>query len=155
MLFRSELETYVPIYDEAIKKVGAKTVLFMTAGVFTDYPDRTRTWNEMQIGIGRRRGMPVAPGGLTWIRFLGEKPSEAQILDLYAKDKSHPNGKGTYLNACLLYATLTGKSPVGLVSDIAPLPLDYVYGKRLTLAPEEAARMQKAAWEVHRESATN
>jgi len=37
---------------------------------------------------------------------------------LYKNDGSHPTLHGTYLAACVLYATMTGKSPVGMPGEI-------------------------------------
>lgn len=141
-----ELETYVPLYDEAIRKAGAKTILFVPSSQLAAYPAAVRKANDMQLEFGKKSGILVAPAGHVWIRYLGPKPSETQLLELYAPDKIHPGGKGTYLYACLLYSVITGKSPVGLVHDFAQIPADYVYGKRISIEPKEAVRMQQAAW---------
>lgn len=52
-------------------------------------------------------------------------PEEALSTDnlwreLYAKDGSHPSISGSYLAACVLYATITNESPVGLVGVTGP-----------------------------------
>jgi hypothetical protein len=41
--------------------------------------------------------------------------------DLYDTDGSHPSLAGSYLAACVLFATLFGESPVGIASEAAGL----------------------------------
>ena len=36
---------------------------------------------------------------------------------LYSADGSHPSTSGSYLSACVLFAALTGDSPVGLTDN--------------------------------------
>ena len=72
----------------------------------------------------------VSPAGLAWQDARRRWPD----LDLYFTDGSHPNEAGSYLAACVLYATLTGKDPRGA----APLA---------SLTPELAARLQQVAWD--------
>ena len=52
----------------------------------------------------------VAPVGPAWWSVLG---SEARP-GLWQGDGSHPTRKGTYLAACVFYATIFDESPVGL-----------------------------------------
>ena len=66
-----------------------------------------------------------------------------QRLDLYDKDKGHPGAKGTYIYACLLYAVLTGFSPEGLRCEFPNIR------GGVSIPGEEAAKMQKAAWEQY------
>lgn len=40
---------------------------------------------------------------------IGKQPE----LNLYAPDKRHPSLAGTYLATCVVFAALTGRSPVG------------------------------------------
>ena len=64
---------------------------------------------------------------------------------LHRPDKSHPNPTGTYLAACVFYATLFDKSPVGLPAQIKS------GGKLLVeLSTDEAKRLQEIAWETVR-----
>ena len=67
-------------------------------------------------------------------------------LVLHQPDKSHPSPKGSYLAACVFYATLFDKSPVGL-------PAELRRGNRVLvqIAPDEAAALQKIAWQTVRE----
>ena len=51
-----------------------------------------------------------APAGSAWWHSITLDPN----LNLYTADESHPNINGSYLTACVFYATLWRKSPVGL-----------------------------------------
>ncbi|MDA9571325.1 hypothetical protein N9R71_00905 [Candidatus Poseidoniales archaeon] len=63
----------------------------------------------------------IAPVGLAFktihdeVMDSGSDPTQSGNLfyDLYDADGSHPSLKGSYLAACVLYATMTGESPVG------------------------------------------
>ena len=153
-----EFETYATLFDDAIRKNGAKTILFATAGVtksydssFPTYPDGFKKLNDMQVSYGRKKGISVAAAGYAWIKYLGSNPSEEQILDLYHKDKGHPGYKGSYIYACLLYAVITGKNPVGLTSEFKN---NLIEGS-IIISKVEASKMQKAAWDQYLENSNN
>ena len=78
----------------------------------------------MQAGIEARYlevageiGAMVAPAGVAWQRALEGDPQ----LELWQRDGIHPSPEGTYLAACVFYATLLGQSPEG-ASYLAGLP---------------------------------
>lgn len=48
----------------------------------------------------------VAPAGEAWAAWYRRKPD----ISLYNKDGSHPNPSGTYLTACVLHASISGKA---------------------------------------------
>ena len=150
-----EFSEFAEKFDDEIKKAGAKTILFATANVtesyasWAKYPDSFQALNDMQIALGKKRGIPVAAAGYAWMKYLGPNPSEAQRLDLYHPDKGHPGGKGTYIYACLLYATITGHNPEGLLSEF-PKNREGV-----SIPKDEATKMQRAAWEQYRETLKN
>jgi hypothetical protein len=54
----------------------------------------------------------VAPCGAAWQQLKFENPTFWN--GLYNSDGSHPSAWGTYLNACIFYATMFRESPVGL-----------------------------------------
>ena len=148
---REDHETYAALLDDAVRRAGSRTLLFATASVTRHYnaayryPESLRALNDMQIEFGRKRGTPVAAAGYAWMRYLGPDPSEGELLDLYDRDKGHPGVKGSYVYACLLYSVITGRSPVGLTHQST--------GRDgVTVEPEEAARMQQAAWDEYRQS---
>lgn len=89
--------------------------------------------------IAKELHAAVAPVGVAWCIAL---KSDARRV-LYQADKSHPTPSGSYLAACVFYATLLGKSPVGLPGEIKN-------GARalVQIAPEEAKRLQDIAWQT-------
>ena len=98
-----------------VRARGAQTMLFMTwaheHGMFSGdsygaMQDRIAAAYEAE---GAAVGAPVAPVGVAWARAHELAPS----LDLWGGDDTHESDKGAYLAACVLYATLTGRSPVG------------------------------------------
>ncbi len=151
---QQEFETYASLFNDLIRKCGAKTILFATAGVTNyyshaslPYPEEFKKLNSIQIDFGKKNGIMVAPAGYAWMKYLGSHPSEGQLLDLYHKDKGHPGYKGSYIYACTLFAAITGKNPKGLTSEFRNLNAS---GLNNVISPEEASAMQKAAWKVYR-----
>lgn len=98
-----------------------------------------RGLNGAYLDIAQELGAGVAPVGIAWKKALETDPN----LVLHRSDKSHPNPAGSYLAACVFYATLLEKNPVGLPGEIKKR------GKLLVqLAPHEAKLLQEVAWET-------
>jgi hypothetical protein len=57
--------------------------------------------------VGRQTGTPVAPAGLAWARVHAADPG----LALWGGDGVHPSRAGSFLAACVLYASLTRRDP--------------------------------------------
>jgi uncharacterized protein (TIGR03382 family) len=84
----------------------------------------------------------VAPAGLAFEYIFdqltqeGEDPlgEESLFSQLYSGDGSHPATPGTYLVACVLFATMTGETPVGL--QWAPDGMDEITRQTLQEAAE-------------------
>ena len=93
--------------------------------------------------IAKELNAQVAPVGLAWNKALAADPH----LILHQPDKSHPAPTGSYLAACVFYATLFDKSPVGL-------PGELKKGERVLvrIAPEEAKQLQTFAWQAVQEA---
>jgi len=85
-----------------------------------------------------------------WVATTGPAFMEARLVraDLQvtvsAKD-AHPGIHGAYLNACSLFAILTGESPVGLPAKLK------IPGRNddLAIAPDDAKYLQELAWKVY------
>ena len=65
--------------------------------------------NRTYVRLGRELGATVVPVGRAWEAVRRSRPS----LNLYS-DEIHPNAVGSYLAACVFYATLFRRNPVGL-----------------------------------------
>ncbi|HTF06484.1 MAG TPA: T9SS type A sorting domain-containing protein [Bacteroidia bacterium] len=100
-----------------------QTVFYMTWGRkngdaqnCTAYPP-VCTYQGMQdqlrnryLQMGHDNDAIVAPCGEAWRDVIATTPA----FDLYIADESHPSLHGSYLNACVFYATIYRRSPVGL-----------------------------------------
>jgi hypothetical protein len=98
--------------------------------------------NGAYFDIAHELGAGVAPVGVAWKMALGADPP----FVLHRPDKSHPNATGTYLAACVFYAALLDKSPVGLSGEIRQGDKVLV-----SIPGDEAKRLQEIAWEAVRE----
>ena len=112
---------------------GILPVLFMS-WAYKDRPEMTAQLAEQYTQAGNASSALVIPAGLAFAKAIASLPG----LELYDADKRHPSLAGTYLAACTVYATLYGKSPVGL---------SYSAG----LNTELTAALQTAAWETVKE----
>jgi hypothetical protein len=99
----------VRLFDAAVKAAGAKTALYLT-WARKHAPQSQRAITEAYESIGRETGATVVPAGVAWERFVAKHDKPI----LHDKDGSHPTVAGTYLAACVFYATLFGQSPVRL-----------------------------------------
>ncbi len=128
----------VRLFDGAIKQAGAKTALYHTwARKHT--PEAQRAINEAYESIGKELGATVVPVGRVWEQFI-EKHDRPVLHD---RDGSHPTAAGTYLAACVFFATLLGRSPVGVGT--GPEGLDAGEVKLLQQAAATVLRKQPRA----------
>jgi hypothetical protein len=112
---------YAGRLNKEIKLAGAETILFMTwqRPDSVRYGVTTRNLANAYYEAGRQLGARVAPAGLAFAQALQERPG----LELYIQD-GHPTEAGTYLSACVLYATIFGRSPVGISSAALKIPAE-------------------------------
>lgn len=92
----------------SIRKHGAEPVFFMT-WAYADAPEMTLPLAEKYTQAGNAHDALVVPAGLAFARSLAERPG----MELHVEDKRHPNMNGTYLSACVTYASVFGRSPEG------------------------------------------
>ncbi len=112
----AKFSEYAGKFANEIAQSGAQPILFMTweRPDSLQYGVTTQGLANAYYAVGNRYNMKVAPVGLAFARAIAEKPG----LRLYVQD-GHPTVEGTYLSACVFYATLFGKSPVSI--NYAPL----------------------------------
>jgi Domain of unknown function (DUF4886) len=125
-------------FNADIVKTGAKTALYMTHAYVAPNknasPDMMRKVEDMYVSAGNEVGALVIPVGLAFEEAYRRKP-DLQLQKTY--DGSHPDLIGSYLAACVVYASLHGKSPVGNTYDY--------FGK---VDKETAAFLQQVAWDT-------
>ena len=95
--------------DSALaKKHGATTILFMT-WAYADKPEMTSALAEAYTRAGNETGAFVVPVGLA---FAAARAKDSSV-SLHESDNRHPSPAGSYLAACVVLASVYGKSPVG------------------------------------------
>lgn len=110
VLFQDQFYEFAKKLDAEIKNAGAETVFFMT----WERPDAvahgvtTQALASAYNKVGAELGAKVAPAGLAFSRSLQERPE----LRLNQQD-GHPTIHGTYLSACVFYATIFNQNPIG------------------------------------------
>lgn len=126
--------------NDAIREHGADTLFFMTWGrrngdpQFTErYPDYITMQGHLVDGYMAyartlsepRRPVFIAPAGpafrMFWEAEADPEDPESFFWSLYAEDGSHPSRVGSMLAARVFFATITGRTPVGLTFNPAEL----------------------------------
>ncbi len=121
-----------------IAKRHAKTVLYASPNVGSNGHEGFAAIHAVNVELATKLNVPIAPAGAACLKVWKKQPN----LDLHHTDRRHPNYKAAYISACVLYATLTGKSPIGLTNKC---------GKG-AVSTEEAQQFQSAAWEQYLET---
>jgi hypothetical protein len=132
----SEMDPAVTELAQLIRNDGAKPLLFLTWGHHSGWPQADLfSYSSMQaavdqgyLAIAAELAIPIAPVGDAWQSVLAQQPDAG----LWQSDGVHPTTAGTYLAACVFYARIFGRSPVGLKYDDG-------------LAAAEAAMLQRVA----------
>ena len=134
-----------------IRARGATPLLFMT-WPRRDWPEDLAKLQKAYVSIGRELNVKVAPVGVAWAEAQRRIPT----LIMYGADGSHPSWAGSYLAACVLYATLTGQDPRGAPALISGHAVDRRSGEidgsavitLVNLEPDLARELQTIAWET-------
>ena len=114
----------------AIEAAGSRAIMYETwarkphSSLYKKHA-RVKTFEDMftqinsaYLGIARRLGVGLAPVGTAFERAWRENPS----VPLWGSDGSHPTLAGSYMAACVLYGTITGRDPREAAWE--PYPLD-------------------------------
>ena len=104
-----------------VRKQGAAPIFYLTFAHQDGWPEEgLPDYASMQaaidagyMGIADQLGVPVAPVGAAWETVVGE----AAHPTMWQSDGTHPSVSGTYLAACVFYASIFRQSPVGLGDD--------------------------------------
>ncbi|NQV27844.1 MAG: hypothetical protein HQ518_26135 [Rhodopirellula sp.] len=132
-------QPYARQFHTLVNKSGAKTVLFGTASILSDYPQGFERQHGLHIAMGRELGVPTVDASYAYIRYFGDKPSTERLESLFASDRAHPGLWGSYIYSCQLYSAMTSRSSIGLAAPDA--------------IPAAVARtLQKTAWAQYQET---
>lgn len=101
-----------------IRDIGATALFFLTSAHrdgwaeygMPSYEKMQYEINNGYSGIAQELHVTVAPVGSAWMAAVRAHPE----LTLWQNDGSHPTEQGTYLAACVFYATIFEESPTGL-----------------------------------------
>ena len=129
---------YAALLDSLVMAAnpGAQVIFYMTWGhkdgctqEHGDYP-LIDTYEGMQarlatsyLEMAHDNDARCAPVGLAWQRVRAERPYDT----LYRNDRYHPSAMGTYLAACVIYATMLA-SPYqsSYTADLPPATAEYL-----------------------------
>jgi hypothetical protein len=126
------MRQYARLLDSAIHMARSRTGLFMTWARAND-PEMIEDLAKAYDRVGEELEALVVPVGRAWEDSLAQWPE----LRLHVADNSHPNAHGTYLAACVFYASIWRQSPEGLA---------YVSSREIT--EEEKLFLQRVAWDT-------
>jgi len=142
-----EMYQYARLFDAEIKHAHAQTVFYLT-WARQNQPETQQALTDAYLKIARELGDKVAPVGIVWQKIQAASPP----LNLYFSDGSHPSPIGSYVAACVFYATLYGKSPVGLSRRIYSSQFNTPQeGNRIeldSLSETDAQTIQRSTWDI-------
>lgn len=134
---REQTFEYAGKFNKVIEDSGGKTLLF-SRFVHRNAPaERQGQVIERDIELAKKLPATLVPIGSAWQQSLRERPG----LTLYNPDGVHPGMHGAYLNACVFYAVLTGKSPEGYCCPA-------VLGQEVKIDEGTARFLERIAWET-------
>ncbi len=137
-------------FTRTIRARGAQPVLLLTWGRRDGLRDAGyRDFRTMQaqltngyMAIADELRMRVAPAGVAWQTAAARDTR----LALWQADGSHPSEIGSYLTACIVYATVFRESPVGLPPSSG---LSSEMARRLQELARETVLTDRARWHIH------
>jgi hypothetical protein len=123
----------------SIRNRGARPLFYLTWGRRDGWPENAlpgyasmqAAIDEGYLAIAADQRVAVAPVGVAWAALV----TRGAGAPLWQQDGSHPSEAGTYLAACVFYATIFRDSPKGL-------------GFHSSLSAEAAAMIQSVAAET-------
>ena len=102
----------VGVMVEKIHEKGAEAALYMIHAYVEPHedvnPNMIKDIKEMYIDVANRNKILVIPVGIAFENAYTEKP-KIQLHKDY--DGTHPSLLGTYLAACVVFSSITNKSP--------------------------------------------
>lgn len=114
------------------KKYGGVHCINLNCTIdFEDFSHMQDSLTAEYSRLGDTLSCTLAPSGPAWKHSI----QTGDTIELFDPDESHPSWAGTYLSACVYYAVLYQKSPIG----------SSYYGQ---LEPEQALSLQEIADEV-------
>lgn len=131
-------ETHARLLHKEIAAAGATTIFYQTWGR-QHKPEMVEQLRQPYATLAADLGALLSPVGTAWGSLL----CRTQEIALHVEDESHPTIAGSYLAACVHFATIFKASPVGLpycmtLKDEMKVNLPVEVGIALQEAAEEA-----------------
>ena len=123
---RDDFMEYGKRFIELVKASGATPLLYVTWARAAN-PLMQEDITEAYEVLARESGVETVPVGQIWDRVRALRSD----LILFDQDGTHPSPAGTYLNACIFYVKLTGKSSALIPARVTTNDKD---GEKLYLA---------------------
>jgi hypothetical protein len=146
-MMRSPEETkkYAAMFDHEIDRAGAKTVIFETWQPLGSAGTQSQL-NARYVALAKELDAVVAPVGAAW------EILQRRRLNLFDPGGVHPNLRGSYLAACVFFATFYNVSPHG-ATHVFETKFDIPESYRRDLEQEtisdgDADAIQRAAWDA-------
>jgi lysophospholipase L1-like esterase len=128
-----------------LESYGVRTVLLYPWSSQIDSPETNARLDKLVHQFAWQNNLVLIPIAPAW-ELVHKEHAE---IPLYASDGNHPSAEGVYLSACVLYASLTGKSPLEIS---ARTSVGYDQPQEIvTLDDDVALVLQTAAWQVLQE----
>lgn len=130
-----DFQKYAKQHSYDLQCANIQPLLMMT-WARKNKPEMTKQLANAITKAGNEAQAMVIPVGLAFAEAIKKDPK----LELYRADKSHPSPEGTYLEGCVIFATMYHRSPVGL---------NY-YGEE-KVDEKTAKFLQSVAWDTTKE----
>ena len=138
---------YAALLAGAAAKTGAKPVFYLT-WAYRDKPEMQAGLTKTYMRAGKDANCLVAPAGVAWEGVRKKYPR----IPLHAKDGKHPSVQGSYLTACVMYATILRRDPMGLPGrlriDKQVRPNVIMRRQPCSLTTVQVRPLQQVAWKV-------
>lgn len=122
---KATFEKYAKQHSYDLRCFGIQPLIMMT-WARKGKPEMTAQLADATTKVANEAKAMVVPVGLAFAEAIKGDPK----LELYRDDNSHPSAEGTYLEACVTFATMYHRSPVGLkyfgVEKVEPKTAEYL-----------------------------
>jgi hypothetical protein len=148
---------YGRLLAEEVKKKNARLVFYETwpfngKEPGKPQPEILQKLNKVYFDLARETGGTVSPVGMAFEIAKTKKPDFNKTIH-YGGNDEHPSPVGSYLIACVHFATIYDRSPVGLPEDLTESPTSMHGVRNVKYVDKDmAAFLQGVAWEAVQEA---
>jgi hypothetical protein len=125
-------------FCDRISARSATPILYASPNIEAEGVEGFTAIHMLNLELARKLNLVLAGAGAACLKVWEKMPQ----VDLHDEDRAHPNYKASYIGACVLYAALTGQSPIGLSNSCG----------KSKVSDDEALQFQTAAWDECRET---